>query len=143
MEREAVCLSTGLDELEREIGRYVRALGQGTITLKCLEQEVQQREKDKGALQIQYDGLQRKIRERAIGEYDVDILMRNLQDFQEVFHALAPQKQAKVLQCLVKDVIAYPDKLVLNIFELADVAPGSQQGKDWLPGQDSNLRPAG
>ena len=49
----------------------------------------------------------------------------------------------EVLRCLVRDIIVYPDKLLLNIFELAELTPGSQQRLDWLPGQDSNLRPAG
>ena len=30
------------------------------------------------------------------------------------------------------DIVAYPDKLLMNIFELAQVTPGSQKRKDWL-----------
>ena len=30
------------------------------------------------------------------------------------------------------DMMAYPDKLLMNIFELAQVTPGSQKRKDWL-----------
>jgi hypothetical protein len=28
--------------------------------------------------------------------------------------------------------MAYPDKLLMNIFELAQVTPGSQKRKDWF-----------
>ena len=30
------------------------------------------------------------------------------------------------------DIIAYPDKLLMNIFELAQLTPGSRKRKDWL-----------
>jgi hypothetical protein len=30
------------------------------------------------------------------------------------------------------DIIAYPDKPLMNIFELAQLTPGSQKRKDWL-----------
>jgi len=29
-------------------------------------------------------------------------------------------------------MMAYPDKLLMNIFELAKLTPGSQKRKDWL-----------
>jgi hypothetical protein len=55
-----------------------------------------------------------------------------------VFDALAPQEQVEVLRCLVRDIVVHPDKLLLNIFELAELIPGSQKRKDWLPNEDSN-----
>ena len=53
------------------------------------------------------------------------------------------KENMEVLRRLVRDIIVHTDKLVLNIFELAEVGTSSQERKDWLPGQDSNLRPAG
>ena len=143
LQQEAIRLRARLDEVEREIDRYVYALGQGTALLKRVEREVLQREKDKEALGIQYDSVQRKLRDQAARNYDAEIVLKTLQDFRKVFDALAPQEQAEALRCLVRDIIVYPDKILLNIFELADLTPGSQKRKDWLPGQDSNLRPAG
>lgn len=143
LHREEIRLRARLDEMDREIDRYVRALGQGSMLVKRVEREILQREKDKEAVQIQYDSIQQKLREHVARDYDGEIVMKALQDFRRVFDALAPQEQVEVLRCLVRDIVVYPDKLLLNIFELAELTPGSQKRKDWLPGQDSNLRPAG
>ena len=97
----------------------------------------------KEALQIQYDSVQQKLREHVAREYDGEIVLKALHDFRIVFDALAPQEQVEVLRCLVRDIVVHPDKLLLNIFGLAELTPDSQKRKDWLPGQDSNLRPAG
>jgi hypothetical protein len=44
----------------------------------------------------------------------------------------------EVLRCLVRDIIVHPDKLVFNIFELAEVGTSSQERKGWLPDEDSS-----
>lgn len=36
------------------------------------------------------------------------------------------------------DIVVYLDKLIFNIFELAEVGTSSQQRKGWLSEQDSN-----
>lgn len=131
LEQEAIRFRARLDELEREIGRFVSALGQGTISVKRLDQEVLQRGKDMAVLQIQYDDVQKRIREQASRDYNVEVVLRNLQDFRRIFDALAPQEQAEVLHYLVKDVIVYPNKLTFNIFELAELTPNSKKRKDW------------
>lgn len=125
--------------MEREIERFVRALGQGTILVKRLEREILLREKDKEASQIQYDSIQQKLREHAARDYDSNIVLKSLQDFGKVFDALGRKEQAEVLRCLIRDIVAYADKLLMNIFELAQLTPGSQKRNDWLPGLDSNL----
>jgi hypothetical protein len=141
LKQEAIRLSARLDELEREIGRFIQALGQGTITVKRLDQEVQQREQDKAVLLAQYEAIQEQVREQLTRDFDADIVIRHLQDFEKVFHALTPQEQREVLSCLVHSVQVHPDKWVFHVFELPEyITIGSQLRKDWLPGQDSNLR---
>lgn len=98
--------------------------------VKPLEQEVLQRGKDMAALQIQYDDVQKRIWEQASRDYNVEVVLRNLQDFRRIFDALAPQEQAEVLHCLVNDLIVYPNKLTFNIFELAELTPDSKKRKD-------------
>jgi site-specific DNA recombinase len=134
LEQEAIRLRAKLDQLEREIDRFVRGVGQGTVSVKRLEQEIRDREKDRRSLESQYAAVQRQISEEAVRDYDAEIVLRNLNDFQKVFDALAPQEQVEVLRCLVRDINVYHDKLLLNIFELAEVTPGSQKRIDWLPG---------
>jgi hypothetical protein len=62
-------------------------------------------------------------------------VLRNLQDLRKVFDALTPQEEAQVLRCVVREIIAYPDKQILNIFELAELSPGSQKHIGWLCNQ--------
>ena len=143
LEQEGIRLRAALDKLEREIDRLVRGVGQGTVSVQRLEQEMFRQQKEQQGLEAQYQAVQRQIQEQATREYDAEIVLRNLQDFQKVFAALLPQEQCEVLRCLVRDIVVYPDKLVFNIFELAEVGTSSQQRTGWLPGQDSNLRPAG
>ena len=63
---------------------------------------------------------------------------RTLRDFRSAFGALTPPEQTDALQCVLKSVTVYPQKLDLEIFELKEFLPGSQNRKEWLPGLDSN-----
>ncbi len=141
LEQEAIRLRAKLDQLERQIDRLVRGVSLGTVSVERLENEMRGQEKEKVALETQYEAVQREIKDQLARDYDAEIILRNLKDFRKVFDALAPQEQAEVLRCLIRDIEAYPDKLTLNIFELAELAPSSQKRTVWLPGQDSNLRP--
>jgi hypothetical protein len=51
---------------------------------------------------------------------------------------LTAPEQSEALQCVVKSVTVHPQKLDLEIFELLEFLPGSQNRKEWLPGLDSN-----
>lgn len=50
---------------------------------------------------------------------------------------IALQEHAESLQCLIRDIEIYPDKIVLNIFELPEFEEGSQRRSEWLPGSNS------
>gem|GEM_PF-4247344 len=67
---------------------------------------------------------------------------RNLEDFRACFGALSPKEQAEALQCILKDVILEQDKIILEIFELPELLPGSKNRSKWHPRQDSNLLPS-
>jgi site-specific DNA recombinase len=138
LEREAEQIKKRLEEIEQEIGRYVKALGQGKLSIERLEAEIEGLEADKQALRLQYDDLQRKINETAARDYNAEILQRTLRDFRSVFSALTASEQTEALQCVLKSVTVHPQKLDLEIFELEEFLPGSQNRKDWLPGLDSN-----
>jgi len=138
LERAAVQIKRRLEEIEGEIGRYVRALGQGKLSIERLETEISGLEADKHVLQLQLDDLQRKINESAARDYNAELLQRTLRDFQTAFTALTAPEQSEALQCVLKSVIVHPQKLDLEIFELEEFLPGSQNRKEWLPGLDSN-----
>ena len=55
------------------------------------------------------------------------------------FATLTPAEQSEALQCVLKGVTVHPGKLSLEIFELDEFCPSSQNRKEWLPGLDSSL----
>ncbi len=133
LEQEAIRLRASLNRLEREIDRLVRGVGQGTVSVQRLEDEMRRQQQEQHSLETQYQAVQRQIEEHTAREYDSEIVLRNLKNFQKIFAALLPKEKMEVLRCLVRDIVVHPDKLIFNIFELAEVGTSSQERKGWLP----------
>ena len=138
LEKEAQQIRKRLEEIEGEIRRYVRALGQGKLSIGRLEEEIGVLEVDRESLQKQLEEIERKINESSVRDYNAELLRRTLRDFRTAFTALTPPEQSEALQCVLKEVTVHPQKLQLEIFELEEFHPGSQNRKEWLPGLDSN-----
>jgi uncharacterized coiled-coil DUF342 family protein len=138
LRNEALQIRNRLKEIEQEIGRYVKALGKGSLSIARLEAEIGALELDKESLQIQLDEIERKINESAVRDYNAELLQRTLRDFRSAFAALTPAEKSEALQCVLKGVTVHPQKLALEIFELEEFHPSSQNRKEWLPGLDSN-----
>jgi site-specific DNA recombinase len=143
LDKEAVQIKKRLEEIEQEIRRYVKALGQGKLSVARLEAEIDTLEEEKRTLQQRYDDLQRKINESVVRDYNAEVLQRTLDYFRSTFTALTQPEQSEALQCVLKRVTVYPQKLSLEVFEMEEFLPSSQKRKGWLPGQDSNLQPFG
>jgi len=111
---------------------------QGKLSIEHLKTRISGLEANRHALQLQFDDLQRKINESAARDFSAEILERTLQDFRSAFPARTPPGQTEALQCVLKSVAVHPHKLDLEIFELEEFLPGSQNRKEWLPGLDSN-----
>jgi hypothetical protein len=59
---------------------------------------------------------------------------QHLKDFRKSFDNLAPNEKTEALQCVLKDIIVHPEKIVLNIYEFPEFKRGSQNRTEWLPG---------
>jgi chromosome segregation ATPase len=129
-----------LQEIDQEISRYVKALGQGKLSIGRLEKEIAGLEADRQLLQARYEDLQREINASVVGDYNAEVLYRTLKDFRTAFTALNSQEKSEALQCVLKSVTVHPGKLELEVFALEEFCPGSQKRSGWLPGQDSNLQ---
>ncbi len=138
LQKETQHLRNRLKEIEQETGRYVKALGQGRLAIGRLETEIASLESDRDSLQTQLDEFERKINETSIRDFNAKLLFRTLRDFRTAFPSLTPPEQAEALQCVLKGVTIHPQKLALEIFELEEFHPSSQNRKNWLPGLDSN-----
>jgi site-specific DNA recombinase len=138
LEREAQQIRKRLSEIEQEIGRYIKALGQGKLSIARLEAQIGYLEADKKTLQIGLSECECKMNEAAIRDYNAEILHRTLQDFRTAFTSLTPVEQSEALQCVLKAVTVSPGKLSLEVFELGEFCPSSQKRQEWLPGLDSN-----
>ena len=133
LQYEARNLEKRINEIEKEIERYVIALGQGTISLPRLEQVMHERESDKNLLQSRLDEIQSKINREFTTEFDSDLIRRNLQNLKSAFENLAPKDKAEALQCILKEITMHPDKIVLEIFDLPEFNPGSKNRTTMLP----------
>jgi chromosome segregation ATPase len=133
MEKELAQIKTRIMELDREIDNFVQALAKGRISVDRLETEMQHRESDKKALQSRQEALQQKICEESAYEFNAEAVKRNLTDFDKVFAALTPDEQKEALQCMLQKVTVFPDKFVLNVYELSDFKRGSTNCSNWLP----------
>jgi hypothetical protein len=74
----------------------------------------------------------------SFGQGLIKLLQRMLRDFRSAFATLTDPEESEALQCVLKSVTVYPLQLDLEIFELQEFLPGSQNRKEWLPGLDSN-----
>jgi site-specific DNA recombinase len=138
LEKEAGRINKRLEEIEQEIGSYVKALGQGKISIGRLETEISGLEVDKRSLQKEQDNLERRINESASRDFNAELLQRTLKDFQATFTELTPREQSEALQRVLKEVIVHRSKLQMEVFELEEFHPSSQNRKVWLRGLDSN-----
>ena len=127
-----------LTELEVEIDRFVQALGKGKIFVDRLEKEMEQREADKKTLSMRLDVLRQRINEEAAYDYNANLVKQNLKEFRNVFGALTAEEKKDALQCMVKRINVLPDRLVLEVYELADFKRGSPKNPNWLSDMDSN-----
>lgn len=114
LQRDAGQIEKRLAEIDGEIGRYVKALGQGKLSIERLETEITVLAADKSALQQQLDDLQRKINESTARDFNAGLLQRTLRDFRSAFAALTAPEQSEALQCVLKSVTVHPQKLDLE-----------------------------
>lgn len=145
LEREQARLQKRLVEVEAEIHRFVTALGKGRVSLQRLEKEIRAREATQKDIEAELSAVRQRIAEETVSSVNADLLLRGLQDFQATFSALTSQEQADALQCVLQGVTVTQDKLLVEVFELPEFAPGagSKNRTEWLLGQDSNLQPSG
>ena len=114
-------------------------MGRAKFSIERLENEIARLDTVKYALQQQLDDLQRKINESAARDFSAELLQNTLRDFRSAFAALTASEQSEALQCALKGVTVYLQKLDLEIFELPEFLPGSQNRKEWLPNRDASL----
>ncbi|MCA9419851.1 MAG: recombinase family protein [Nitrospira sp.] len=136
LEQEAKEFRGQIKDIEGELQRYVRALGKGSISLGRLEREIKRREEDQKALARRLEEVEKQMQKAELQDFNGDLLIQELGNFQKNFSLLSPKEQTEALQCLVKDIEVYPDKWVLNVFELPGFSWGSQKREKWLGLQD-------
>ena len=139
---EEKALEERLSELNQEISRYVDAIGRGNLSVEALEKAMADRQSDGALIQAQLENVRMKINSANIKEFDASLVRRNLLNFRSAFDGLDDKEKAEALQCILKDITIYPDKIVLNIFDLPEFNPGSQKRTTKLRRLDSNQRPA-
>jgi hypothetical protein len=60
------------------------------------------------------------------------LVKQNLREFRSVVESLTPEEKTQALQCMVKQITVLPDKLLMDVYELADFTKGSSNRSNWL-----------
>jgi chromosome segregation ATPase len=93
LEQEAIRLKASLNRLEREIDRLVRGVGQGTVSVQRLEDEMRRQQQEQHSLETQYQAVQRQIQEHTAREYDSEVVLRNLKEFSTNLRGFASERE--------------------------------------------------
>lgn len=88
---------------------------------------------EKSDLEQKILSLEGKIRSCQFDDFNADVIRRNLQNFKRAYNALADEDKPQCLQPILKDVIVYKDRIILNIFDLPEFTAGSQLRSKKLP----------
>ncbi len=78
-------ISKRLAEIDEEVERYVKVLGQGELSVARLEAQMGILEKDNENLQVELLECERKVNEAAIRDFNAVSLLKTLKDFRKVF----------------------------------------------------------
>ena len=133
LQQEETRLGKRLAEIEAEIQRFVAALGKGRLSAERLESAIQERETVRRGLQSELDEVRQRLAAEMSASVNADLLLKALGDFDAVFASLTPQEQKDAVQCVLQGVTVTADKLLINVFELAEFTPaGSQDRPNWL-----------
>lgn len=81
LQKEVLRIKNWLNEIAQEIGRYVKALGQGNPSIARLEVRISTLEADKKTLELELFGYEQKVNESAVRDFNADLVQRKLQDF--------------------------------------------------------------
>ncbi len=120
----------------------MQALGQGTISIGRLEREIANREETQTAVRLELESVNQRLLKLDEGEFDAELVRKNLQDFSLIYDSLEPPEQAEVLQYLLKSVNAYPERLEMEVFDLPGFNWGSKNRPKKYPRLDSNQLPS-
>ena len=119
--------------LNKEAENYVKALGQGKLSVGRLEKAIDRIDGEIQQLKARHQDLQLKIQETGLKRFDHDLIRRNLSCFQETFSTLTGEERAECLQLILRDVILTQDALQLNIWDLPGFQwDSSKKRQDWL-----------
>ncbi len=126
LELEIRSLEERIRELEREIDRYVQALGQGVLSVQRLEEAIAERESDIVLIKSRLNELRQELNRTTSDQFNADLVKKNLLDFKAAFDGLAPKERAETLQYILQSVVVYPEKIILEIFDLPEFKAGSK-----------------
>jgi site-specific DNA recombinase len=143
LKKELIRYRSRLDEIETEIQNLVMGIAKGITSVDILENYLAKANNEKTGLENKIITIEGKIKSYQFDEFNAKTIRQNLQNFKTAYNSLADEDKPQCLQLILKDLIVYKDRILLNIFDLPEFATGSQLHLKKLPGPDSNQRPSG
>ncbi len=107
-QEEADRLKKHLDEIEREITAYIKALGKANLSLERLEAEVSHLEIERKEIAKKYEEVRREVNEQVVAEFNAELVKKNLKDFSKAFSGLAPRGPGRGTSMYPQGCLGFP-----------------------------------
>lgn len=133
LRKEARYVKQAISDIEDQISNYIKALGRAEVSLEFVEQEVQKSKGELEELRQKLTDIEARLAASDTSEFNSELVRRSLLNFSAVFEYLKPPEKVEALQCVLDSVVLEKNRVILNIFELPEFKPGSQNRTKWLP----------
>lgn len=139
-------LQRDLDEVDTQAKDVVKKLlSNGGGDLFYVKETLREAEERREQLKQEIAQVEAEIMRYDSREVKADELCKRLALFDAAFSELTPLEQKRVTQLVVKEVVYTPERVTLSLWDLPFIDPQEracrfESWRNWLPGQDSNLR---
>ena len=157
-------LSDNLSQIDRKARNLVDILSESdTINEQSgyIVDRLKELEDQSAQIRKELESLEFEINERRNKIISADVIRKSLKDFSNIYNNLTQDEKYDFLHLLIKKIRYYENKdqvpknkksgtIKMDLWELPPIDPkylnsakSFAESPDWLPGQDSNLRPSG
>ena len=150
-------LERRLRPIQRQLDNYVEAIGKGFDVNKATLARMQALEEQKEQLTSRLEELSLVMKNQEREHLNAQTMAKTLKDFSQLIEISTPEEKKTLLPTIVERITFSEDQIEIALYDRPIVrglvseterrvnqdGDYALSGIDWLPEQDSNLRPSG